>query len=46
MRKRGLPSPDEGDAVSLCFASIEGFGGPKGFGREIIYPKGYAGARA
>jgi hypothetical protein len=44
MRKRGLPSPDEGDAVALCFASIERVAGPRGFNREIVYPEGYAGS--
>jgi hypothetical protein len=46
MRKRGLPSPDEADAVVLTCATVDGFTGPKGFDREITYPKGYAGAYA
>ena len=24
MRKRGVPSPDEGDAVALCFSEPDG----------------------
>jgi hypothetical protein len=40
MRKRGMPSPDEGDAVALCFAEPEGSPFPlsKGnFNRKIEY---------
>jgi hypothetical protein len=40
MKKRGLPSPDEGDAVALCFASIDGFSSPRGWNRELNYPAG------
>jgi hypothetical protein len=40
MRRRGVPSPDEGDAVALCFS--EPHGSPvvcnKGFYRKIEYP--------
>jgi hypothetical protein len=41
MRKRGVPSPDEGDAVALCFASPGAVVhvAPKGFNREINYPR-------
>jgi hypothetical protein len=46
MKKRGLPSPDEGDAVALCFASVDGFSGPRGWNREIHYPPGYGGSFA
>jgi hypothetical protein len=44
MRKRGMPSPDEADAVALCFA--EPGGSPvvrskaTGFNRKIVYPEG------
>ena len=42
MRKRGLPSPDEGDAVALCFARADGVARPRGFGRrELEYARGY-----
>ena len=41
MRRRGLPSPDEGDAVALCFAQADGYSRVKGFGRELVYPEGY-----
>jgi hypothetical protein len=42
MRRRGLPSPDEGDAVALCFAQADGYSRPKGFGRrELVYPEGF-----
>jgi hypothetical protein len=34
MRKRGLPSPDEADAVALCFANIDGVAGPRGWNRD------------
>jgi hypothetical protein len=41
MRRRGVPSPDEGDAVALCFADplgapVRGFG----FNRKIEYAGG------
>jgi hypothetical protein len=39
MRRRGMPSPDEGDAVALCFA--DPLGAPTrgfGFNRKIEYP--------
>ena len=39
MRRRGLPSPDEGDAVALCFAQADGYSRVKGFGRELVYPR-------
>src|SRR5262245_36731895 len=39
MRRRGMPSPDEGDAVALCFAEPMGSPLPgKGFNRKISYP--------
>ena len=41
MRKRGLPSPDEGDAVALCFCDPDGIGHVRGFNRKIEYPKAY-----
>jgi hypothetical protein len=41
MRKRGMPSPDEGDAMALCFSEPEG--SPvvfnANFNRPIIYPQ-------
>jgi hypothetical protein len=39
MRKRGVPSPDEADAVALCFADPLGGAGPKDFYRDL--KKGY-----
>ena len=40
MRKRGMPSPDEGDAMALCFTEPDG--SPvvqnSNFHRKIIYP--------
>src|SRR5215467_9201229 len=41
MRKRGMPSPDEGDAVALCFAEPGGASYVRNanFNRRIIYPK-------
>jgi hypothetical protein len=37
MRKRGLPSPDEGDAVALCFSEPDGgaFVRNKRFSRDL-----------
>jgi Terminase RNaseH-like domain len=36
MRKRGVPSPDEADAVALCFADpIGGTNAPAGFNRDL-----------
>ena len=35
MRKRGVPSPDEGDAVALCFADPLGGVGPSNFNRDL-----------
>ena len=37
MRKRGVPSPDEGDAVALCFSEPDGspFVRSKNFNRDI-----------
>jgi hypothetical protein len=36
MRKRGVPSPDEADAVALCFADpIGGSNAPAGFNRDL-----------
>lgn len=39
MRKRGVPSPDEGDAVALCFSEPDGGAYPRGknFNRELTY---------
>jgi hypothetical protein len=43
MRRRGVPSPDEGDAVALCFTEPNGSPVPQSiamnFHRTIIYPK-------
>jgi len=41
MRKRGVPSPDEADAVALCFAEPDGFPRLKNFNREIKYERHY-----
>jgi len=40
MKKRGMPSPDEGDAMALCFSEPEGSPIPRSanFGRKIVYP--------
>ena len=40
MKKRGMPSPDEGDAVALCFSEPNGSPIPRnvGFNRKIEYP--------
>jgi hypothetical protein len=35
MRARGVPSPDEGDAVALCFAEISAFPNSKNFRRDL-----------
>jgi len=37
MRKRGVPSPDEADAVALCFSERDGSGFPRGknFRRDL-----------
>jgi hypothetical protein len=35
MRKRGVPSPDEADAVALCFADASGFPRGKNFNRDL-----------
>jgi hypothetical protein len=42
MRKRGMPSPDEDDAVALCFTEPEGSPFPRSsnFNRVIEYPGG------
>ena len=37
MRKRGLRSPNEGDACALCFADPSGFPHRKGFDRKLVY---------
>ena len=39
MRKRGVPSPDEGDAMALCFSEPDGSPIPRnaGFNRKIEY---------
>jgi hypothetical protein len=47
MRRRGVPSPDEGDAVALCFTEPDGSPVPRSialnFNRRIEYPSyGYA----
>jgi hypothetical protein len=43
MKKRGMPSPDEGDAVALCFLEPGGSPVPRSiavnFNRQIEYPK-------
>jgi hypothetical protein len=40
MKKRGMPSPDEGDAMALCFSEPDGSPIPRsaGFNRKIEYP--------
>jgi hypothetical protein len=40
MKKRGMPSLDEGDAVALCFSEPDGSPIPRdvGFNRKIEYP--------
>lgn len=40
MKKRGMPSPDEGDAVALCFSEPGGAPvvGNSNFNRQIEYP--------
>ena len=40
MRRRGVPSPDEGDAVALCFTEPDGAPVPRvsNFNRPLIYP--------
>jgi hypothetical protein len=35
MRKRGVPSPDEADAVALCFADASGFPRGKRFNQDL-----------
>jgi hypothetical protein len=44
MKKRGMPSPDEADAVALCFAEPAGSPIPKSaainFNRKMVYAKG------
>ena len=35
MRKRGVPSPDEADAVALCFADVDGFPRDRNFRRDL-----------
>ena len=42
MKRRGMPSPDEGDAMGLWFTEPEGSGfvAANNFNREIIYPGG------
>jgi hypothetical protein len=39
MRKRGMPSPDEGDAVALCFSEpgVSPIAYNNGFNRQIEY---------
>jgi hypothetical protein len=41
MKKRGMPSPDEGDAVALTFAEPGGAGFVQNanFWRPIVYPQ-------
>lgn len=43
MRRRGVPSPDEGDAVALCFTEPGGSAVPRSialnFNRKIEYPQ-------
>jgi hypothetical protein len=40
MRRRGVPSPDEADAVALCFTEPDGAPVPRvnNFNRPLIYP--------
>jgi hypothetical protein len=35
MRKRGVPSPDEADAVALCFADASGFPRGRNFTHDL-----------
>jgi hypothetical protein len=37
MRKRGVVSPDEADAVALCFADASGFPRVANFNRKLVY---------
>ena len=43
MKRRGVPSPDEGDAVALCFSEPNGSPVPRSvamnFNRKINYPE-------
>jgi hypothetical protein len=43
MKRRGVPSPDEGDAVALCFTEPNGSPVPRSvainFNRKIDYPE-------
>ena len=39
MRRRGVPSPDEWDAVALTFAEPVGDAGPARFWRKREYPE-------
>ena len=43
MKKRGMPSPDEGDAVALCFSEPNGSPFPQssGFNRQLEYADAY-----
>ena len=40
MKKRGMPSPDEGDAMALCFSEPAGspVASNSNFNRQIAYP--------
>src|SRR5262249_20959701 len=40
LRRRGMPSPDEADAMALCFTEPEGSPFPRrsNFNRKIVYP--------
>ena len=42
MRKRGVGSPDEADAVALCFSTPDGHPRVRGFNRTIHYPRGWS----
>ena len=44
MRRRGVPSPDEADAVALCFSEPDGsaFVRDKNFNRELLHKYGGA----
>lgn len=42
MRKRGVGSPDEADAVALCFATPDGHRRVRNFNRTIEYPRGWS----
>jgi hypothetical protein len=42
MRKRGVGSPAEADAVALTFATPDGHRRVRNFNRELVYPRGWS----